>query len=339
MADAMRVLVAGSSDFRSPKKEFIQTARRLGERLMKKTRYILVTGGLRSRGTEQLAVDGLVAEAALAALDNNNLEAQSRIMTILPEKDKKFPRVKIGSVVNVAHADVRMRRNSMVLTSDAVVIIGGNKGSRQIAELAFIARKPLIPLPLTGGAALNCWKEYKPEIKAQLRLTRDEITAIERGPELVAVTACLQVLNRILRPHCFVAMPYTRKFLDVFATIRTTVEEYGYKVIRIDQERFVGSILEEIWDQIRRADLILADLTDNNPNVLYELGIAHALSKPSLLVAHTTKGSLPTGTPFDLRAHRILAYKNPDSLSLQLKSHLSEIAPPRQQRMVSELSS
>ena len=125
MADAMRVLVAGSSDL---KEKFVPTAKELGERLMKETRYILVTGGLRSRGTERLAVDGLVAEAALAGL-HSPLEAQGRIVTILPERDRDFPRVRIGRVVNVPHSDVRMRRNSMVLTSDAVIIIAGNKGS------------------------------------------------------------------------------------------------------------------------------------------------------------------------------------------------------------------
>jgi hypothetical protein len=228
----------------------------------------------------------------------------------------------------------------MVLTSDAVVIIGGNEGSRQIADLAYIAGKPLIMFPFTGGAASRCWQLYQTEIRHQLRLTQDEIDALERGPATAAVTACLHVLNRILRPHCFVAMPYSGHVLpNVFAAIRTGVEDCGYQVIRVDQERFVGSILERIWDQIRQADLMLADLTGNNPNVLYELGIAHAFNKPTLLVTYSAHGHVPDDTPFDLRAHRILAYDNLDSLKLQLKSHLPALAFPRPQKAVASPSS
>jgi hypothetical protein len=325
----MRVLVAGSSDLDA---EFVPAVKELGERLMKETGYILVTGGLKSRGTERLAVDGLVAEAALAAL-GSDLEAQARIVTILPERDRDFPRIKIGRVVSVAHADARMRRNSMVLTSDAVVIVRGSEGSRQIADLAYIAGKPLITLAFTGGAASTCWELYQNEVKDQLRLSPDEVAAITRGPGTIAVSACLQILNRILRPQCFVAMPYSEHSVpNVFATIRTAVENCGYQVIRVDQERFAGSILERIWDQIRQADLFLADLTGNNPNVLYELGIAHAFNKPSLLITYSADGHVPEETPFDLRAHRILAYDGVGSLALQLKTHVPAVALAKSQK-------
>jgi len=53
----------------------------------------------------------------------------------------------------------------------------------------------------------------------------------------------------------------------------------------------------------KKAKLILADLTGKNPNVFYELGLAHAITKPAILIAESIDD-----VPFDLRALRILEY-------------------------------
>ena len=291
---------------------------------MTKTGYTLVTGGLagRLRNGRVDAVNGIVAEAARSAL-KDDIEAKERIMTILPEMDREFPRVVIGQVVPISHADRPMRRQSMVLKSDAVVIIGGNDGTREIATLAYFAEKPLLALPFTGKIAAECWKLYRKEIIERLRLTKKEIEVFdghERMSDRVALVAlCVNILNRMLRPHCFVAMPYSEDVLPVFEAIRVAVEQCGYQPIRIDQQRFVGSIVKEIWEQIRQADIIVADLTGYNPNVFYELGIAHALGKPAFLAI---QGPVPVRPPFDISEHRLCSYNSVASLSEQLKKYL-----------------
>ena len=70
-----------------------------------------------------------------------------------------------------------------------------------------------------------------------------------------------------------------------FATLEQLGEELGFQTMRVAQYYSSGMILEEIVRSIRDAHLIIADLTRGNPNVCYELGIAHALGKRVFLVA------------------------------------------------------
>jgi hypothetical protein len=73
--------------------------------------------------------------------------------------------------------------------------------------------------------------------------------------------------------------------------------------------------VNDIWDYTKRAKIILADLSGKNPNVFYELGLAHALAKPAILVTESMDD-----VPFDLRALRVLIYnKNSPSWGEKLK--------------------
>ena len=64
-----------------------------------------------------------------------------------------------------------------------------------------------------------------------------------------------------------------------------------------------GNVINDNWNLTKEAKIILADLTDRNSNVLYELGLAHALAKPAIIV--TPDENL---VPFDLRQLRLLIY-------------------------------
>jgi hypothetical protein len=62
--------------------------------------------------------------------------------------------------------------------------------------------------------------------------------------------------------------------------------------------------MEDIWDAINAARAIIADCTGRNPNVFYEIGLAHAVGKPVVLI--TQKGE---DVPFDLKAIRYIEYE------------------------------
>jgi hypothetical protein len=61
--------------------------------------------------------------------------------------------------------------------------------------------------------------------------------------------------------------------------------------------------MDQIWHGISTAKVLVAELTERNPNVLYELGLAHALKKPVVLVSSTEKD-----VPFDLQHIRVIYY-------------------------------
>jgi hypothetical protein len=81
------------------------------------------------------------------------------------------------------------------------------------------------------------------------------------------------------------------------------IREAGLEPVRADELFSTGSVIGQIWEQISRAKVLLADLTDKNANVFYELGLAHAANKPVIF----TTGKLED-VPFDLRHLRVAVY-------------------------------
>lgn len=86
--------------------------------------------------------------------------------------------------------------------------------------------------------------------------------------------------------------------------IRPALERSGYTVARADSELHQVAIMRDVVAGIEGADLIVADMTGRNANVFYELGLAHALRKPAILLAQSTDD-----IPFDLGAYRTVIYQ------------------------------
>ncbi|HYG61069.1 MAG TPA: hypothetical protein VEL74_00690 [Thermoanaerobaculia bacterium] len=78
----------------------------------------------------------------------------------------------------------------------------------------------------------------------------------------------------------FVLMPFDESFDDVYeAGIKPACKDAGAYCERVDEQIFVESILARVYNQIAKADVIIAEMTGRNPNVFYEVGYAHALNK------------------------------------------------------------
>ncbi len=99
-------------------------------------------------------------------------------------------------------------------------------------------------------------------------------------------------------------MPFDASFNDVYALgIRPACELAGAYCERVDEQIFQESILQRIYNQISKADLIIADLTTRNPNVFYETGYAHALGKRAILLTQNDED-----IPFDLKHYPHIIY-------------------------------
>lgn len=82
-------------------------------------------------------------------------------------------------------------------------------------------------------------------------------------------------------------MPFSANFKDIDAAVRAAAEECGLQYIRGDLNDRPGSVMPQILHEIKRADVVVADISGNNPNVFYELGIAHQLKGPDQVVIIT----------------------------------------------------
>lgn len=123
----------------------------------------------------------------------------------------------------------------------------------------------------------------------------------------------------------FVLMPFTAEFDRIYQKlIVPPFEDSGFSVFRADTLSNQQNILRDIVSGIATSDLVVADLTGINANVMYELGIAHALDKRVVMLTQ----ALET-VPFDLRAYRIIKYSvsfdQADDLSTELKNIASKL--------------
>jgi hypothetical protein len=110
---------------------------------------------------------------------------------------------------------------------------------------------------------------------------------------------------------CFVMMPFANPIGGYYDSIyKPAIEKAKLKADRADADLYgTGKIIDQIWKGITSARVLLAELTNRNANVLYELGLAHALHKPVILVcSKANEGDVP----FDLRHVRVIYYDKDD---------------------------
>src|SRR5215208_496120 len=102
----------------------------------------------------------------------------------------------------------------------------------------------------------------------------------------------------------FVLMPFSDEFADIYeAGIKPACKDAGAYCERVDEQIFVESILERLYNQIAKADVIVSDMTGRNPNVFYETGYAHALNKRVILLTQNADD-----IPFDLKHYSHIVY-------------------------------
>jgi hypothetical protein len=121
---------------------------------------------------------------------------------------------------------------------------------------------------------------------------------------------------------CFVIMPFSQEELtDIYEYfIKPSIEENCDLVCERGDDVFGSNIImEDIRGSIGKARIIVADLTGRNPNVFYEVGIAHALDKQVLLLSQSM-----SDVPFDLRHRRVLVYDNTPKGCKKLEKSLVE---------------
>lgn len=105
------------------------------------------------------------------------------------------------------------------------------------------------------------------------------------------------------KSNVFVIMPFQDEFFEVYEMLKIELSE-KYEFTNAGDEGNQQNILRDIIEPIYKADVVIADLTGLNPNVMYELGIAHTFNKKTIII---TKDDL-SKLPFDLKQYRAKGY-------------------------------
>lgn len=108
-------------------------------------------------------------------------------------------------------------------------------------------------------------------------------------------------------------MPFAKEFDDTYKLgIKEACEDAGAYCERVDEQIFTERILDKIYNQIAKADIIISDMSNRNPNVLYETGYAHALNKQVIHLTHKVED-----IPFDLTHFPHIVYESSNISTLK----------------------
>jgi hypothetical protein len=116
----------------------------------------------------------------------------------------------------------------------------------------------------------------------------------------------------------FVLTPFHTREKLTYSAIVEAFTGFNAKVLRGDEEPS-DNVLQHIIELLMRARIVIANISSRNPNVMYELGIAHTLGKPVILISSTRENDLP----FDLRNQSVLFYRSREDLVDKLRNEVA----------------
>jgi hypothetical protein len=183
-----------------------------------------------------------------------------------------------------------------------------------------------IPLKVSAkGSSIDLYADGVKVVSTTRTLKRGQIGLLLQGASKCSVRNVI-VAGDV--PECFVIMQFTEEFDALYKDVICPVcDSHGYKVVRGDDFYRSGLILEDVTRSIRSAALIIADVTPDNANVFYEVGFAHAIGKPTILLSDKKRERLP----FDISGFRTLFYDNTIGgkgvVESRLKQYLDVLRP------------
>lgn len=120
------------------------------------------------------------------------------------------------------------------------------------------------------------------------------------------------------KQHIFVAMPFAEEMDDIFHYgIQGAVNAAGFLCERADLSAFTGDVIDWVKKRIASSSLVIADLSNANPNVYLEVGYAWGCGRPTVLLCRDA-----TELKFDVKSQRCLIYKKIKDLEESLKREL-----------------
>lgn len=316
-----KIFVAGALDFtRTDAQQFVSA---LGAEVIAQGHTLL--DGCRNQ------FDLQVAKSAVAAAEANKIDPKTHVISyavIGAEPVHTYGTVLRSRLATWGLEFERLHIPEPIYEADAVVIVGGKEGTLCAANWARIANKPLLPITAFGGAGQTAFEEEIRDFKLKYadrveRLQYEALNQVMAEPEklaheVVCLAARIQASTSVFAIMSFSQEP---RLVDAFDTFKETCAEFSFECHRVDDASDVERIVPAIFECIRRSAFVIADLTEQRPNVLYELGYAQGVGKPCIVTA--CKG---TTLPFDVKDVPTVFWESQRQLKEQLRDRIKAIA-------------
>ena len=163
---------------------------------------------------------------------------------------------------------------------------------------------------------------------------QSELQRVHHQMNVIQINPIFGPASYVVDPRLtFVLMPFTAELTEIYqAFVKPTIEspEFGLVCRRADDIKSNRAIIQDVWKSLCEARLVIADLSGLNPNVMYELGIAHTLGKETVLIYQRGQ---EIKFPFDLSHIRRVEYDNNATggkkLEQELRATLAHILTPQ----------
>ena len=118
------------------------------------------------------------------------------------------------------------------------------------------------------------------------------------------------------KPTCLVIAPFDAAGSRIKDTVQHALDDIGIHTLSLDNIPLGAALVNAVTDAIQISDFIVADVSRQNPNVMYELGYAHALRKPTILILSSDVNS---PLPSDLQGNLYITYDSDNLRNLRNK--------------------
>jgi len=247
-------------------------------------------------------------------------------------KKGRIPPRLVSSIERIAYAVQRRSRDpytSRVVDELIRVARTGDaeRTDRYLRVLRNQIRRPSYPEPLTLElrSRVNQLESENVELRTQLEVAN-------RDKQENAVKKFIASKNPV-----FVIMPFDQEFNDVWTGgIRRACDDCGFASLRVDQVSLSSWITDDVEEYIQKSKTVISDVTNNNSNVMFELGYAMAKEKDPIIISQHRESEK---VPFDIAGIRRLEYHNTwqgiEILARKLKEYLqatSELQTKRESK-------
>ncbi len=295
---------------------------RLGEMIVERG-HVLLNG---CRGS----LDKVIAEAAdvrLQALGRKPADQLVGYRLRDAEPIHRCGRIRISELGDWELTHPRLSPPEQFAEADVAVFVAGSEGTFIAANWARIAGIPVLGVTAFGGAGRELYASEKAQLSEKFgsSITRDEFDVLNQdATDADALAADVVTLaERIVIPTTvFPVLPFSMDFEDVKDSFRESCRDAGFELRGTDEEETTERIIPRILEGIRRAAVVVADVTEPRPNVYYEIGLAQGMQKDVILTAKEG-----TVLPFDLADIPTLLWKTQRDLKEKLTRRLRLLRP------------
>jgi len=322
----MNILVVGGFDDENPqlKEDTIRFTKILGEEIIAQG-HVLINACM----TE---FDAVLSESAYKKVIELGEKPESKIIGYVNDNTKpshNFGKIRTSELKDWELGGPSLRIPEPIDQADVLISICGFDGAQRAANWARIANKPILPVIKFEGASKFIYREERNNFNNTAKnITLDEFEDLSQTmlDDLDLAKSTLNLAERInISKDVFVIMSFSDdpSLEDAYESFKETCAKFSpkYNCKRMDEITDIKRITPEMFNSIKNSAFVIVDLTNERPNVYYELGYADALDKPIIVTAKEG-----TKVHFDAKDFPIIFWESQTRLKKELTARIDQIA-------------